>query len=330
METLYNLAQKINSENFHQKSAKITIGSHEDINMDVLQMVEDPTQANGKGVIGVFHLSPGVGPVPGTEPHSWLYLATSSLDNLDVWIPLNNGNPYSTAGSMGYIFKDPNSSVVYLAYELESVSGNQIAVRYYNSMLLLKQNDHEKEWILSKDIDGTTAQNVGTPVIESVDTSAIYITFHYQLNSDDEDRPGRGILLLDGSLAQTGWYTSKQEQITKSFAEAGVAGKIGGRDYVEINDRLIYFYEAQLSQDTSNLDSQERWRSWRTFLYAPGFEMNQVMLLNLVIQGSSTFANPRSSIIKDKLIMTFFVPSERVGNLSAGTVLFEVDISEFN
>lgn len=298
------------------------IQSYSKIGLDALQVVYAPGMWGD--LVGVFHVSPGVGPNHGT--HSQLYVATASIGALGTWAVTNNGNPYSEAGSMGFIQIDSATGAAFLAYELEMSGGNTVAIRRYKDIGALVNHGYFDEFQLTRKIhvaaepntwssNAENVTNVGTPSIDSFCGVDVNIRCHYSPDGS-HDYPAKGIVSLgsSGGISEhwCHWAGFFSNWVNNSLRVLGAAGKIGGRDFIMWGGTPTYIFEAQLVHDD--------WSSWRPFLLIP--EKLQAFQINLIIDETPTFANPHIVLLpENRLLQTYFVPSERSGNLQTGTLL---------
>jgi hypothetical protein len=298
------------------------IKNNSNIGLDALMVVYAP--GTWGDLVGVFHVSPGVGPNQGK--HSHLYVATASIGALGIWTVTNNGNPYSKAGSMGSIHIDSATGTAFLAYELEMSGGNTVAIRRYNDIGTLVNAGYFDEFQLTRKIhvaakpntwssQSTNVTNVGTPSIESFCGGDINIRCHYSPEGS-HDYPAKGIVSLgsSGGISKNWkhWAGFFANWVNNSLRDLGAAGKIGGRDFIVWSGTPTYIFEAQLVHDD--------WSSWRPFLLVP--EKLLAFRINLIIDNTPTFANPHMVLLPgNRLLQTYFVPTERLGDLQPGTLL---------
>ena len=137
------------------------------------------------------------------------------------------------------------------------------------------------------------------------------------------DLPGEGFVnlipLRDFVNGKGEWIGGCKEHYTdwKGFADVsvlqimrtfGCEGKIGQRDFFEVENEKYYLYEC-------NLNSEFDWKNWRIYLYSP--KERKALPLNLVLDGVIDVANPHISKIYEngnsyKFLLTFFLPSEGI------------------
>ena len=276
------------------------IGPHA-VSMDCLQIVY--SEGAWGDLVGVFHVSPGVGPNKGQ--HSQLYVAVASTSDLGHWTVANDSLPYAEAGSMGFIHIDSSSGVTFLAYEAESSSGNAVFIRRYASIaIMLSKAGIFDEWQLTKQVhvagvpktwtaDARSVTNVGTPSIECLVGGDLTIRCHYSPDGA-HDYPAKGMVSLgsEGGIEQNwaSWAGFFDNWVNDSLRTLGARGKIGGRDAIRWQGFWTLINEAQMVQDD--------WSSWRVYLLVP--ELRKAVPIPLSISGTRTFANPHMALLPGK------------------------------
>jgi len=279
-------------------------------------------------LVAVFHT-----PIGGMEGHMASYVATTVTTPGTVPIQWQVTSQITSRGSMGYMYPHPDGTQIFFAYEIESESGNTIAIRLYSDINQLKKNNcYFREVQLERKIlipsgssimNEVTVRNIGTPsiskiVVDSSDIS-IHLRFHYYLEENNPtDLQGKGIVKFPSSgdemvsAEYKNWQGMSDGAIKDGMRKIGIAGKIGRR--AEISDpegendvTELLLFEAQLADAG---ETSTGWLSWRPVLYDTRCGDAMIVPLRLP-QNLQTFANPRVSYIDfDYFFISFFVPSE--------------------
>ena len=296
--------------------ALVNLSDTTSVSMDCIAIFEGVEPGT---ILGVFHCGQG-----GEEGRNALYVAQAEAVNGSVpgkgdWIVTGK---LSASASMGHVVRAPDGEQILLAYELESPSGNRVAIRLYPSLADLASGGYWlREVQLTRDVVGAdggviSAGNVGTPSIRAVTANedgslALALFFHYYTSSD---LPGVASVTFpatgDGVVSE--WYEWSAEfaaDQNNAMRMAQAVGKIGQRAELDLaNGGHVQLYEAQMA------DAGEEyygWLSWRLFVYELGCEGQPASQLNLTLDSHlQTFANPHASVVGDWLYVGAFVPSE--------------------
>ena len=168
-----------------------------------------------------------------------------------------NQKKLSERGSQGTIFLIDGKDFILVSYELENhEKGNTLAIRFYENINKLRENNFLYEYQLDQFIDGKSVRNVGTPSIEKItlmkeeshpqfNQYQLSIKFHYSPDGS-HDLPGEGFVNLlplrdfvnekgewVGGCKQsyTGWRGFSDVTVLQVMRVAGCEGKIGQRDF---------------------------------------------------------------------------------------------------
>ena len=307
--------------------------------MDCLKIIPAEDYAtNDDHFYGVYHrLTNG----------SWMLYLAESTNGIDgQWSTITT---LSNNGTMGYLYYDEVTGFYILAYEyMSAADGNNIHIRFFENISDLKNNNEVYSTFLKKNIhlpaDNNTygvdpsidIRNIGTPNITSVDYQdgiwTSYIRFHFTtIISPDADIPGYGVVSFNPSKEYNnggpffnwqGYFDNDANNAIQIARNVG-GGKIGQRDVITWNGNNYYLYEAQLNNNFA-------WSNWRLYLYSHTEQRAVEITLNL--PGIVSLANPATTLVGNKLILTLFIPTYDENGVvmplsGAGTFVCSLDLS---
>jgi len=228
----------------------------------------------------------------------------------------------SARGSMGYFKQVKDSEAIFLAYEIENLAGNRVALRLYESKEKLLRNDWVREVQMDNKLKGAEgdlqdAHNMGTPsianIVELNGRYSLSVQFHYYIASDipgegiiDFPREGGGVV----DSAYPWWGATFSEINNNAIRIAKGQGKIGQRALLlppNAKGTTLLLYEAQMAEAG---EDDCGWLSWRLFLQEDG-KTGGAVRLDVEMPGNlKTFANPHANVVGDYIYLGFFVPSQ--------------------
>ena len=273
---LVGLLQDVTTANGYVYTAKDSAGN----TMDTVKVIDNPSG----GYLAVYHSGNVVRLATSTNMTTWTYRAT--LD---------------PAASQPTIQALPTGGFITGA-EYNGGSGGQLRFRYYANQAALYAGTADRTFTTLRSLSPC---NEGTPSFDSItlspdiNTSVLKVGMHHHECdiAADTDRQSLGTLTNFSS-----WTAVKQPVISQALIDAAAAagktvnGNIGDRDTLTWGGVKYGIHEVQYEKGATGQNNS--FASWRPYLY--DHAANSARLLAMKThRGSTAFANPSYSLIKD-------------------------------